>query len=37
MFKGKKKLATVLAISMLITTAMGCGVTEKKDNKTANA
>ena len=35
MFKGKKLLATVLALGMLMTTAMGCGVTEKKDSSTA--
>lgn len=30
MFKGKKLLATTLTLSMLMTTALGCGVTEKQ-------
>ena len=36
MFKGKKTLVTILTLSMLMTTVIGCGVTEKKDNSTAN-
>lgn len=36
MFKGKKLLATTLTLSMLMTTALGCGVTKKQENSTAD-